>query len=513
MATEIEQIQLAAADTVLSVRERLSRLRGQRVLLILPSKNPNLRRKLDLVLIQREADRRAIQLAIVTEDRALRYYAAELNISSFDSVAASQQARWKRGRQKVFLPRYHKQRAALQQEDLEFIASRIPWRRQHRPWRAVIERVVVLTLLISAISLAIYVLGPGADLHISLQQERIQVSMQITADHKAAAVNAADGIIPARALRETVETSATIRTSGLFWIDSVSAAGVVSFSNLSDKPLPIPAGTILGTNTGESLLFETVVAALLPASQSVDVPVRVMEGYDADFGKLGSGIIDTVFGALAETVTVSNPEAFDGSNRSVKAVAAEDQNRLLESARLQLKSLAYEKMRATLGEDQTIVIESLQIAEEDKDWRRFSADIGTLTSELSLTLRAVVSALALLERDGRQVALARLQAQLPPNKELLIDTLDYARGAFSVGTSFGQASFSASAEATIISKLDGSALREQLAGISLAEAEALLATHSAISQTEPPQLRLYPPGLGRMPSLPLRISLRIRDTA
>ena len=62
---ETEHIQLEAADTVVAVRERLARLRGRRVLLVWPADGALFRRKLDLVLIQREAYRRAIQLALV----------------------------------------------------------------------------------------------------------------------------------------------------------------------------------------------------------------------------------------------------------------------------------------------------------------------------------------------------------------------------------------------------------------------------------------------------------------
>ena len=68
MATKAEYIQLENADDVGSIRDRLSFLRGQRVLLIWPEEGTILNRKLDLVLIQREAMRRAIRLALVTHD-------------------------------------------------------------------------------------------------------------------------------------------------------------------------------------------------------------------------------------------------------------------------------------------------------------------------------------------------------------------------------------------------------------------------------------------------------------
>ena len=97
MPAETEQLQLKAADTTAALRERLSPLRGRRVLLIPPADARLFQRKLDLVLIQRAADRRAIQLALVSQDKRVIANAAELNISCFATVAESENARWKRG--------------------------------------------------------------------------------------------------------------------------------------------------------------------------------------------------------------------------------------------------------------------------------------------------------------------------------------------------------------------------------------------------------------------------------
>ncbi|MBL8120080.1 MAG: hypothetical protein JNJ78_21285, partial [Anaerolineae bacterium] len=95
MSNRPEYVQLELADDVASVRDRLSFLRGQRVLLIWPEEGTILTRKLDLVLIQREAMRRAIRLAVVTHDPQVVKHANELNISTFETIGASERGRWK----------------------------------------------------------------------------------------------------------------------------------------------------------------------------------------------------------------------------------------------------------------------------------------------------------------------------------------------------------------------------------------------------------------------------------
>lgn len=514
MAAEIVSHNLKASDTLFSLRQRLAGLRGRRVLLIWPEAATNLRSKLDLVLIQREADRRAIQLAIVTTDDMQRLYAAELNISCFDSLEASQSNRWKRGRKKLFLPRYHKPSPDLRAEDLQLIAGRLARRNQRSRWRTLVERLAVIALLAAFVGAALYAVVPGAEVVVSLQEEGITVVVDVVADRKADAVRANSAIIPAQVLRETVETSATVPATGTVWLDSISAAAIVTFANLGADQVDIPRRSILGTSAGEPILFETVAEVVVPAGegQRVDATVEAMASYRGSVGNVGPGMINTVLGELADRVSVINlASAAGGSNQSVKTVAADDKSKLLESARIQLQSLAYEQMRAGLSESQVIIIESLRIEQERKEWTRFSADVGAMTSELSLTMRAVVSALVVDERYGRQLAAARLRDKIPANFALVEGSLTYARGPFNLGRADGQINFTATASATATAAFTGDQLRERLAGISLEEARDLLAKQPEFSKQNPARISLFPPGLQRMPTMAIRIRVRESD--
>ncbi len=510
MSTEAEHVYLDATDTVVTVRDRLSGLRGKRVLLIWSS-GGNLRRKLDLVLIQREAYRRAIQLAIVSGEPSLQSFAAELNISCFSSIEISERQRWKRGRHKVFLPRYHKPSADLLAEDLEFMRAR---RNRHSPWRVFLERLIALALLFGAVGAAMYTVLPGAVVTITLQKEEISVVFDIVADRKVTTVDAAKGVIPAETIRATVETTATIPTSGSVWLDSVSAAAAVTFTNLGSARVSVPRGTILGTSAGEPILFETVADVVVPAGagQRVDAAVVAMDSYRGSIGNVGPGMINIVLGGLADHVSVINlTSAAGGSNRSVKTVAVADQDKLLDILRIQLQSLAYEQIRGDLPENQIIIIESIKIEEERKEWTEYSADVGTMTSELSLSMRAVVSALAIDDRYGRQLLLARLKAAVPPEKQLLLDSVSYTRGPFSQSRADSQISFTVTGSASVIAKLDSNLLGEQLAGATMKEARQLLDANPNISSIDPPQIELFPSTLQRMPQLAVRIDVQVRD--
>jgi|ADGO01.1.fsa_nt_gi hypothetical protein len=84
--SKAEYLQLDTGDDVASVRDRLGFMRGKRVLLIWPEKGSVLTRKLDLVLLQREAMRNNVRLALVTHDPVVIRHANELNISAFETI-------------------------------------------------------------------------------------------------------------------------------------------------------------------------------------------------------------------------------------------------------------------------------------------------------------------------------------------------------------------------------------------------------------------------------------------
>lgn len=64
----LQIIQLEPYDDVISARDRLTFVKAERVLLILPKQGGILQRKLDLVLLQREAARRGARLALISRD-------------------------------------------------------------------------------------------------------------------------------------------------------------------------------------------------------------------------------------------------------------------------------------------------------------------------------------------------------------------------------------------------------------------------------------------------------------
>lgn len=514
MNVETETLKLEPADGVVSIRERLSTIRGKRVLLILPEDGALLRRKLDLVLIQRETYRRAIQLAIVSKDPKVVGNANELNISCFASAASSQRERWKRGRQKVFLPRYHKPTHDPQPDDLRSFASRLANGGGRESWmRRLVERVIVLAILIGVIGAAVYIVVPSATVVVTLGQEIVVTEIQIIADVNVERVDFDRAEIPAERVQVIAETAATVPATGSRSLDDAPATGHITITNKTDDSVIVPAFTILSTSAGEPVLFRTTDEVIIPAGiqHSVEAPFEALRRFSGVSGNVAAGMINTVVGSMDEKVSVINlTPASGGEARSVKIITAADKDALVSSARAQLLTVAYEKIQSGLTDTQVIVIDSLAIQDERKDWTTFSAQVGEMENELTANVRANVAAVVVDESHSRQLVSSRLRASVPAGRTLLAESIRYSRGPIAWNRSRNRATFNAQLTGMVVTQVDGALLRERLAGLSLEDAQHLLESTAELAGDEMARIQVFPAALDRMPSLPVRINVDVQ---
>lgn len=517
MAKQIEYVQLDSNDDVVTVKDRLSFIRGRRVLLIWPEDGTTLTRRLDLVMVQREADRRAIQLSLVTHDTDVIAHAKDLNISTFETIRASERGRWKRGRKKVFIPRYHKPSHEPDPEDLKSVASRVARRNpQHSQIRYLVERLVILTILVSVIAVTAYIVLPSAVVRITLQEDELSTTVNITADTTIQSVDITNSVIPAQVIRATVETTATIPTTGIQSLDSAPAVGVVTFTNKTDTPVDIPASTTLSTSAGTPILFRTISSTTIPTGigQRIDINVEALQSATGNIGNVEAGMINSIVGPLDDAVTVINlAPTTGGENRSANVVTADDMLNLLNSVRVQLQSLAYEEVGKSITDNQLIIIESIQIDEERNDWTTYTHDIGAVTDSVSLTMRAVVSAMVVDDRFGQQITLAQLSSQLEAGKSIRPNSITYTRGPIVSQESANRVTFTATSTTQVVQQFDPAQLQQQLAGMSLADAQRILATQLSVTTSNPPQIIITPDGFNQMPILPIRIEIQVQNSA
>ncbi|MCS7070949.1 MAG: baseplate J/gp47 family protein, partial [Anaerolinea sp.] len=324
-----EYIYLNADDDAASVRDRLGFLRGRHVLLIWPETGNPLRRKLDLVLIQREAMRRAVRLALVTHDLQVMHNAAELNISTFETIRDSQRKKWKRGRSRVFAARLKRPGMPYDPDELMPYASRLREDEVtafQRLLRGIARALALIALALIIIASAVLVV-PGATITVVPAQTIARVSATIMADptHDIAVIDVENGIIPATLLRVEVEERASLPTTGLQELLSTPALGSVVFINRSERAVEVLAGSLVSTSAGTPVVFRTLNDVIVPAGvgRQVEVPIEAIPESAGEIGNVSAGLINTVIGPLAESLEVRNlAPTFGGRSNTVRIVTA-----------------------------------------------------------------------------------------------------------------------------------------------------------------------------------------------
>ena len=185
MAEKSVYLQLETGDDVATIRDRLSFIRGRRVLLIWPERGTALNRKLDLVMIQRESKRRATQIAFVTHDEQVIEFAKELEISTFPTLDEAEKRRWKRGRSRVFIQRFHRPEDEPEPEELMEVASRVRTPRKMMSRTSyLISRLLVLLLIIGIVLGVIYIVVPSVQIRVTLQEQTLVVQDIVIAGSK-----------------------------------------------------------------------------------------------------------------------------------------------------------------------------------------------------------------------------------------------------------------------------------------------------------------------------------------
>lgn len=505
-------VQIEANEAPESVKDRLSFLRGQNVLLIWPEEGTVLTRKLDLVLIQREAMRRAIRLALVTHDPQVIKHARELNISSFETIGASERGRWKRGRGKVFANRAHKPKDAPEPGELMDVASRV--RRPGVLPVPMLVRVLILVVLMGAVGVVAVVVIPGATITLMLAEEEVTIEAQIIASTEAEVVDVAAGVIPARVQPIQVRQSDTRETSGVIDQPDLLASGSVLFSNVTGQRIDIPAGTVVNTTTGEIVRFRTTVDATLPSGvdEQIEVAIEALPESGGDVGNVGIGVINAVAADWADQVVITNlTPTTGGATRSLPAVTQQDLDRLEAAVRQKIQAQALTELQTFLGPSEEVIPATIRITDESErpDWVIFSAGVGDAVDTVSLDMQAVVEAVIVNTQHGQRIAFTQMSELVPRGRVLEAGSIQYTVGPVTNISEDNRVTFSIIGNGQVRGQASVGILQERLVGLSPDAAQDFLVNTVDLMPGTQPDIVISPDWFDRLPLLPVRITIRL----
>lgn len=517
--SKAEYLQLDTGDDIASVRDRLTFLRGKRILLIWPEKGSVLTRKLDLVLLQREAMRNAIRLALVTHDPTVIRHASELNISAFETIAGSERGKWKRGRSRVFTTRFQRPRHEPAPGELMPYASRVQIEEQEsggERLRRIIVRALVLGLLGGVLLATAFLVVPSATITLTPAQDFVRVEAEITADpdSQQSTVDVENGIMPAFRYVAQVADSATIETTGTQAVTTTPAVGTVVFINRTGSSVIIPAEALVSTSAGTPIVFRTTQDSAVPAGegQQVEVSIEAIPESSGEIGNVDVGLINSVIGDLAASVEVRNlAPTYAGESRTVRVVNQQDKDTLVAILRQQIQDRAFRELAPQIAESQFAILDTLRIAEERSDWLTFNFDVGDVTDTLTLTMQAVVEVIAVDEGLAEQIAYTRLGAQVPRGRMIRVESLVYDRGSVTNIEPGGRVTFTMVSSALVVGQINVGQLQERLASRTPEDAIRYLLSTADLEEDTTPQIIISPDWMTILPILPLRINIHMLE--
>ena len=511
-------LQLEPFDDAVTVRDRLAQSAArpagappaEYALLVWAKDAPVLRRKLDLLLVQRHAQRLALQIALVTSDPVITDHARDLNISVFGSVEAAHRTRWKTPRGKVFTAQRDPQAYA----DLaaRVFALRHPDRDPGRyRWRQWVRWAVFAGVML-AMAIGFLLIAPTATVTVTPASDQIAQRIPVVAVPGLADVDVENYRIPASVIPFEATSRVTIQSSGRETVGASQAQGTITFTNTSDLPQIIPYGTVVTTSETYPIRFETTAETTLPGGlgSTTEVPILALPEHAGAIGNVNPGAINRLEGALAEITTVTNQNAtYGGAIQERAIVTGDDHDRLIVLGRQQLLQNARDEILHQLEGEQFLVPGSVVITEERTEWTRYNAFAGDQTESVTLDLRARVQAVIVDGRQARQVAYTGLAPYIEPGLEVSPGALSIRRGDIQEITPEGEVTFLMIVEGSIAVAIDENNVRERVAGMTVSAARDRLEREFILDQSRPPEIETWPGWFKRVPWLPVRISVEI----
>jgi len=500
-------VELRPYDDMASLRRRLESVEKDRVALLLPWDLRLLSRQLDFNLLQREASRHQLQVAIVSPDPDRRQLARGSGFPTFASAEAAAAAdRWKGAG-----PRASEPPPTYWWEEEEDLSPQ-----PNRPaptwfdWLKDGVRFGAFLLAILVLAASAYAVVPTAEITVVPAGEMLAVSVPVSVDPGVESVTyTADGlggIIPSRRIGLEIEGRAEVETTQTATVASGRARGEVLFTSRLAQDYVVPSGTVVRTSsTSYPIRFRTTADVVVPADGQAEAPI---EALDDRTGNVGAYQINRVEGVAASAVRVINPQPTTGAEgKEVPVVVQEDYDRVREQLTHDLLDRAYGELHALLEPGEFLPYQSLTVEAVPK--KAYSHFIGEEAESVGLNMRLLVSGQAVSSQAARDVARRVLVNRLPSGYRLV-------DAAFQVGELVeedgpGLFTFYVTGRGYAAAAIGEETIVAAVRGKRIPEARAHLEETFPLAQ--PPQFTTWPSWpdwlawLERVPPIPLRIDV------
>ena len=494
MKTQV--IQLETYDDVVSVRDKMSWAKTDRIALVFPRHSRIIARILDLRLLQRHADFVGARLAIVTRSTELKLVAKELGIPVFARLSTAKRKNW----QSTPTPRkeFPRQEKTRSRELRRIISPPQPgWQDQSR------FRLLLFALAVAAILAVGLTFVPSASVHLTPKAQTQSLTFRASASANFTAVNLT-GNLPAHSLSLIIEQTRSVPATGSIAIPDARAAGNAQFRNLTTAMVIIPAGTVIGTQIHPIVHFTTTTQVEVPAGvgKTVDVPLVAVEA-----GSIGNLPVDTLVaiqGDLGTSLGVTNPQpTMGGSYRIATIQTARDRNTLHTSLMNDILGECRNELQQRLLPGDIFFPGSL--ADYQAMNETYFPGEDQAGDTLTLTLRLQCKAQYASAVDMNTLAGKLLDLDLPQGFIPVPGSLELQPAGTPITGEDGITRWDQGIHRLLQPKINSLQVEQISLGHLRGTAAKLLA--KSLSLAEPPKIQIKPGGWPWMPLIPFRITV------
>jgi hypothetical protein len=541
----MEQIlKLEKTDDITAIRSRIDfafppppvsavptagKLEKRRLLLLVPYKNEALQSLVNMKLLARVVKTKAVEMAIVSGHPAVRDYAKEAGVKAFGNLSSARRAGWITPKAPVTSPDETSPPVAPVAEEGQADAQKISPTKKGEDKRIKKKKFIVvqgsgrvglfqqfgalLLLVILALALVVGVIAllPEATVTLTPVAQPVEAKLVVKADPDVESLDFQSLTFPARSVQVELELSDEIETVETELAPSGKAEGMVTFINRTEDEQTIPISTTLSTSVGEQIKFIIVETATIPAGIGATASISATAVEPGPKGNVRAAQINSFeepsYALLARVV---NEEPFTGGTMEpTKVVVQADKERLQAHLRQKIQQEGLRQLEESLSEQEFIAPESLQVIVLDVTYREFSGDFSdTFGGEMQAVVRGTVVG----GYNANRLALAALEAQVPPGFELDVEGLYFAAGEI-LDVQDRVVTFRVFANGRAVPVIDTHQVADQIAWLPIGEAQAQLS--QAYELAAVPGIELKPDWLvewlGRLPFMPLRINVVIND--
>jgi hypothetical protein len=385
---------------------------------------------------------------------------------------------------------------------------------RRRPGAGAVIGVLILVIALVASGLAAALVLPAAEITVTPRIEPVgPISLTVTADPAATAVDAAAHVIPAQTLQIPVDVSGDFPVTGTREVKTKATGGVMWMNCDPTASYNLPAGTIVRTSAG--IGFSTDEAVFLPVApptgipgrytcQTSEVAVTAVEAGEA--GNVAALAIRVVPAGYNRTViTVSNVRPTSGGTRQeFPRVDKKDVDAALASLRKDLAArFATELANPDRVPPGATIFPATAVPGNPVPTVDPATLIGQEVTTFTLGLSATGTVLAVDPSPVKAIAEAQVARSIGPGNRLVAGSTRVDVGDPVVTE--GLIDFPVTASAKQVRPLDASSLERQVLGLSEADARRVLEPYGKVA------ISLWPGWVSSVPTLEQRVTLSVAD--